>query len=139
MILAFVITLVAVVALCGLMLNIVIYAMPLSIGAALAMAVHSGGYGMLASLCAGAVAAIASLVVLQLTVGASRSPLVLSIIGLAVTAPAAFAGYHFLLGLLHVFTPDAAYPQLVAGVGAIAFGIVAWARVPQLGQASRHA
>lgn len=132
-ILALVITLVAVVALCGLMLNIVIYALPLTAGAALGMALHSAGYGIPASLFLGALGAIATLVLLQFAIGAARSPVFLAMIGLLVAAPATFAGYHFLLGLLRLFTPDAAFPNVLAGAGALAFGIAAWIKVPQFG------
>lgn len=137
MILALVITLVAVVALCGLMLNIVVYALPLTAGATLGMSLHSVGYGAPASLCLGALGAVGTLVLMQFAIGATRSPVLIGLIGLLIAAPAAFAGYHLLLGLLRLFTPDAAFPNILAGVGALAFGIAAWIRVPQCGRAHK--
>src|SRR5690606_24832635 len=94
MILAILFAIVAIVLLCKLTFNLIIYALPLYIGATIATMLHSGGTGWLASAAAGIAAAIATLVIAHWLLAFAKSPFTQGLIGLAFAAPAAFAAYH---------------------------------------------
>lgn len=136
MILAIVFAIVAIVLLCKLTFNLIIYALPLYVGATAGFALHSGGTGWLASAAAGIAATIATLVLAYWLLAAAKSPIVQAAIGLAFAAPAAFAAYHLVHGIVASSMPSTIWTVAVSAIGAGLYGIVAWTRALSLSPAS---
>lgn len=132
MILAILFAIVAIVLLCKLTFNLIIYALPLYVGATAGFALHSGGTGWLASAAAGTAAAVATLIFAHWLLGAARSPIAQATIGLAFAAPAAFAAYHLVHGIVASSMPSTIWTVVVSGIGAGVFGIFAWTRALSL-------
>ena len=131
MILAIVFAIVAIALLCKLTFNLIIYALPLYVGAIAGFALHSGGTGWLASAAAGIAAAMATLVLAYWLLAAAKSPIVQAVIGLAFAAPA-FAAYHLVHGIVASSMPSAIWTVAVSAIGAGVFGIFAWTRALSL-------
>ena len=83
----------------------------------------------LGAMAVGFVAGAAALGMGQAIPVITRSTLVRLAVALAFTAPAAFAGYHLVLGLSHIGGAHGVWQQIFAVVGAIAIGAVALARL----------
>lgn len=132
-ILAAIVAIIAIMMLCSLLLNLIIYALPLYAGTAAGLWVHAAGTGMLGSVIAGGVTAIAVLVVAQWLLVVVRSPVLLACIGLLFALPAAFAGYHAIYGIVGLVMPPNAGSIVLSSIGALAVGIMAWVRVPSTG------
>ena len=77
----------------------------------------------------GSVAGAAALGIGQAVLIMTRSPIVRLVVALAFTAPAAFAGYHLVLGLSHIGGAHGVWQQIFAGIGAIAIGAAALMRL----------
>lgn len=135
MILAILFAIIAIVLLCKLTFNLIIYALPLYMGATAATMLHSGETGWLASAAAGIAAAIATLVIAHWLLALAKSPFTLGLIGLAFAAPAAFAAYHLVHGIVASSMPWATWTVAVSGIGAVIFGIFAWTRALSLSPA----
>lgn len=132
MILAIVFAIIAIVLLCKLTFNLIVYALPLYVGATAAVTLHSSGTGWLVSAAAGIAAAIATLVIANWLLGLAKSPFTLGLIGLAFAAPAAFAAYHLVHGIVVSSMPSTIWTVAVSGIGAGIFGIFAWIRALSL-------
>jgi hypothetical protein len=87
----------------ALLWRLAVYALPLWCGAAAAVSAYRADAGSLLSLGAGLAAAIAILIIGHLALGATRSPLFRTGIGLAFAIPAAVAGYHAAHGIAAAF------------------------------------
>jgi hypothetical protein len=87
----------------ALLWRLAVYALPLWCGGAAASAAYHADAGLPVSVVAGAVAAMAILIVGHLALGATRSPLLRAGIGLAFAIPAAIAGYHAAQGIAAAF------------------------------------
>ena len=135
MILAIIFAIVAIVLLCKLTFNLIIYALPLYVGATLGVWLHSGGAGWLASTAAGIAAAIITLIVAHWLLALARSPIAQSMVGLAFAAPAAFAAYHLVYGIVASSMPSAIWTFAVSSTGAVTFGTFVWARALNLAPA----
>ena len=59
----------------------------------------------------------------------TRSTVVRLAVALAFTAPAAFAGYHLVLGLSHIGGAHGVWQQIFAAIGSIAIGVAALMRL----------
>jgi hypothetical protein len=87
----------------ALLWRLAVYALPLWCGGAAALAAYRSDAGIVLSFLAGAAAAMAILIIGNLTLGATRSPLLRAGIGLAFAVPAAIAGYHAAHGIAAAF------------------------------------
>ena len=138
MILAIIFAIVAIVLLCKLTFNLIIYALPLYVGATVGVWLHSSGTGWLASGAAGIAAAIITLALAHWLLALTKSSFTLGLIGVAFAAPAAFAAYHLVHSIVASSMPSAIWTAAVSGIGAAIFGIFAWSRAMSLSPAPSH-
>jgi len=129
MILAIIFAVIALVLLCKLTFHLVIYALPIYVGATVAIWLYSDGTGWLGSGAAGFVAAIATLAIAHWFLALSKSPFMQCLVGLAFSTPAAFAAYHLVHGIVASSMPSATWTVSLSSAGALIFGIFAWTRV----------
>lgn len=114
---------------CWLLFNLAVYALPVFIGLTAGLAASRTGAGALGGLVVGLLAGAAALALGQVAFRTARTPLVRGLIALVFAAPAAFAGYHAVLGLTRLGVPGAAWREALAVIGAVVIGSVAWARI----------
>ena len=129
MVLGIIFSLLGIGALVALMFNMAIMALPLFAGVATGRFAYDTGAGALGAMAVGFVAGAAALGMGQAILVITRLTLVRLAVALAFTAPAAFAGYHLVLGLSHIGGAQGAWQQIFAVVGAIAIGVAALARL----------
>ncbi len=103
----------------ALMFNMAIYALPLFAGVTAGRFAYDTGAGWLGAILIGLLAAIATLGVGQLILAATKSNLLRLGIAIAFAAPAAFAGYHVVLGLSRIGGAHGIWQPIFAGVGAV--------------------
>jgi hypothetical protein len=103
----------------ALLWSLAVHALPLWSGGLAAVTVHAAGGGIFAALMTGQAAATATLVIGQLLIGCSRSPLLRIGVGVAFAAPAAIAGYHAALGLSTASGVEGATRVIVAATAAL--------------------
>ena len=84
---------------CALLFRLSIYALPLFVAFAVAFTTYHSGYGIIATLVAAVLAAIATIAIAQIALGLAKSDLARAAIGLVFALPAAFAGYHAVHGI----------------------------------------
>jgi len=113
----------------ALMFNMAILALPLLAAVAAGRFAYDTGAGVLGAIAVGFLAGAAALSAGQAVLVMTRSTLVRLAVALAFTAPAAFAGYHLVLGLSHMGGAHGVWQQIFAGVGAIAVGAAALMRL----------
>lgn len=130
-----ILAIIALVLLCKLTFNIIVYALPFYVGVTAAITLHSSGAGWMASGAAGIAVAIATLVLSHWLLALTKSPFTLGLIGVAFAAPAAFAAYHLVHGIVASSMPSAIWTFAVSSTGAVTFGIFAWARALNLAPA----
>lgn len=133
MILTAIVAIIAIAMLCSLLLNLIIYALPLYVGTAIGLWTHGAGTGILGSVIAGGVTAIAVLVVAQWLLAVVRSPVLLACIGLLFALPAAFAGYHAVYGIVGLVMLPNTGSIVLSSIGAVTVGVMAWVRMPSTG------
>ena len=134
MILAAIISILAIAMLCKLLFNLAVYALPLYGGVATGLWLHSTGAGIVVTIPAGIVAGMVSLIIGQSLFGVVRSPAMLACIGLIFAAPAVFAGYHLIHGIVDLVLAPGQLSTIFASLGAAIVGVTAWIRVPNLGR-----
>jgi hypothetical protein len=110
----------------ALLWRLAVYALPLWCGGAAALAVYRADAALPASVVAGAAAAIAVLVIGHLALGATRSPLLRTGIGLAFAVPAAIAGYHAAHGIAAAFGGAGWSAAILSMLAAAITGGAAW-------------
>lgn len=133
MIFAAIATIAALVLIGLLMLNLIIYALPIAIGLTAGQWTSTAGYGIAMSIAAGLGAALLTMLLARLALGLARSLIQLAAIGFAFATPAAFAGYHAALGLWTLFAQPEATAHMLASIAALGFGALAWVRLPSYG------
>lgn len=116
-------------ALCWLLFNLAVFALPLfaAVSAGL-FALHSGA-GPIAAIAVGFVAGVLTLAVGQTVFTLVPSPFVRGLVALLFAAPAAFAGFHATHGLAALAVPSDGWRQVVAFFGGAAVGFTALARL----------
>ena len=132
MILAIIFAVIALALLCKLTFHLIIYALPIYVGATAAIWLHSGGTSWLGSGAAGTAAAIATLAIAHWILALTKSPLTQGVIGLVFAAPAAFAAYHLVHGIVASSMPSTSWTIALSGTGAAIFGVFAWNRTLSL-------
>lgn len=116
-------------ALCWLLFNLAVVALPLFVSVSAGMAALQSGAGPVGAIVLGLVAGAVTLVLGQLVCTTAPSRLVRVSVALLFAAPAAFAGYHATLGVAALAMPSEAWRQVFAGVGAMAVGLTALMRM----------
>lgn len=129
MILGVIFSLTGICLLIALMFNMAIYGLPLFAGVTAGRLAFASGAGWLGAIVVGAVVAGLTLAVAQVVLAFSKSSLVRLAVALAFAAPAAFAGYHVVLGLSRIGGAHGLWQSIFAGVGAIFIAGAALARL----------
>jgi hypothetical protein len=110
----------------ALLWRLAVYALPLWCGAAAAVGVYHADAGLVLALLAGLAAAMAILIIGHLALGATRSPLLRTGIGLAFAVPAAIAGYHAAHGIAAAFGGAGWSAAILSMLAAAITGGAAW-------------
>ena len=129
MVLGIIFSLLGIGALVALMFNMAILTLPLFAAVAAGRFAYDTGAGALGAVAVGFVAGAAVLGLGQAVLLMTRSTAVSLVVAFAFTAPAAFAGYHLVLGLSHIGGAHGLWQQIFAGVGSVAIGMAALMRL----------
>jgi hypothetical protein len=113
----------------ALLWRLAIYALPLWCAGIASWWTCASGAGLVASLFAGLAAAMAILILGHWTLGATRSHLLSTGIGLAFALPAAIAGYHAAHGIAAAFAVGGWAAVILSAFSAAATGAAAWSGV----------
>lgn len=135
MIFAAIATIAALVLIGLLMLNLIIYALPVAIGLTVGQWTSAAGHSIAVSIASGLGAALLTMLLARIAIGLARSPVQLAAIGLAFAIPAALAGFHASLGLWALFAAPNTIAHILASASALSFGALAWVRLPTYGGA----
>ena len=118
MILGVVISLTGICLLIALMFQMAVFALPLFAGVSAGRIAYETGIGWLGAVLVGLIAAILTLGVGQLVLAITKSNLLRLAIAVIFAAPAAFAGYHVVLGLSRIGGAHGIWQPIFAGIGA---------------------
>ena len=118
-------------AICRLLFNLAVFALPFFAGVSAGMAAFHSGAGPVGAFAAGILAGAATLVAGQLAVTLLPSPLLRGGVALLFAASAAFAGYHASHGIAAMTMPSEAWRQSFGLLGGVIVGITAFARLSQ--------
>ena len=129
MVLGVIFSLTGICLLIGLMFNMAIFALPLFAGVTAGRLAFDTGAGWLGAILIGLVAAVLTLGVGQLVLEVANSTLLRLGIALGFAAPAAFAGYHVVLGLSRIGGAHGIWQPIFAGIGAVIIVGAALARL----------
>ncbi len=102
MVLGVIFSLVGIGILIAIMFQMAIFALPLFIAVTAGRSAYETGTGVMGAIIIGLIAAIVAFGVAQLILATTSSTALRIIIAAAFAAPAAFAGYHVVLGLSHI-------------------------------------
>lgn len=131
-ILAILLSLVGIAALCWLLFNLAVFALPFFAGVTIGMWAHTTGAGVPGAIIVGAIAAAVTFGLFQLLLLVARPTWIKLLVILAFVAPAAVAGYHATLGIAKLTMPSDTWQMVFAIVGAIAVGIAAFMRLTMM-------
>jgi len=129
MIIAFLLSIAAVLFLCWLLFTLASLALPFFAAMAIGLWAHYAGAGIAGAIVAGLGAGIATLVAGQLAFLFVRAAWVRVVVGLTFAVPAAAAGYHAVHGLMAIGVASEAWRQAFGAVGAVLVGASAWLRL----------
>ena len=118
-------------AICWLLFNLAVFALPFFASVSAGMAAFHAGVGPVGAFAVGILAGAATLVVGQLAVTLLPSPLLRGGVALLFAAPAAFAGFHASHGIAAMTMTSEVWRQAFAVLGSLIVGITAFARVSQ--------
>ncbi|RWB28903.1 hypothetical protein [Mesorhizobium sp.] len=131
-ILAILATLAGIAALCWLLFNLAVFALPLFAGIAVGSWAHATGAGILGAVIVGAIGAAVTFGLFQLLLLAARPAWIKLVIILAFVAPAAIAGYHATLGIVKLTMPSDTWQLVFSIVGAAVVGVTAFMRLTMM-------
>ena len=118
-------------AICWLLFNLAVFALPFFAGVTAGMSALHSGAGPLGAVAGGIVAGVATLIVGQLALTFAPSALVRIAIALLFALPAAVAGYNAAHGIVALTLSSEGWRQAFATFGAIIVGVTAFARMMQ--------
>lgn len=119
MVLGVIFSLAGIYILIALMFNMAVFALPLFAGVSAGRFAYDTGAGWLGAILVGLLAGALTLGVGQLVLAATKSNLVRLAIAVSFAAPAAFAGFHVVLGLSRIGGAHGPWQPIFAGVGAV--------------------
>jgi hypothetical protein len=131
-IIAILATLAGIAALCWLLFNLAVFALPLFAGIAIGTWAHDTGAGIPGAVIVGAIAAAMTFGLFQLLLLVARPAWIKLLVILAFVAPAVDAGYHATLGIVKLTMPSDTWQLAFAVVGAAAVGITAFMRLTMM-------
>lgn len=117
---------------CWVLFTLAVHALPFFLAVSAGMLAYQTGAGGPGAIIVAFVAGAVALVLGQTVFAAVRSPVLRGAIGVLYAAPAAFAGYHAVHGLVAIGGPAAAWHELLSVAGAFVIGFVAYGRVAAL-------
>jgi hypothetical protein len=125
--------------LCWLLFALAVCALPFFAGATAALAAYDSGSGLIAGIVVGVITASIVVVLGRVAFAWLRSSVTRAALALLFIVPAAVAGYHATLGLVHLFVPAEAWRGAVAIAGATVVAVTAGVRLaysppPEIGQ-----
>ena len=126
-------------ALCWLLFNLAVFALPLFAGVSAGLFSLHAGAGPIGAILVGIAAGVTSLALGQTVFSFASFPLLRGLVALLFAAPAAFAGYHAAHGLAALTTSAEGWRQAFACVGALTVGATALARIALPGTARARA
>lgn len=109
------------------------FALPLYAGAGAAFLLHGQGYGMAAVLAAGFMVGLLVHLTGQLFYASIRSPLLRALVALLFAAPAGFAGYQAVTGLVGLAIDNTVWLHGLAFAGGLCTASSAWRRLGRAG------
>lgn len=113
----------------ALMFNMAIYALPLFSAVSVGRLAFASGAGWLGAVVVGLLAGVLTLRLGQFVLASTRSGLVRLGIALVFVLPAAFAGYHVVIGLSRIGGAHGLWQSVFATVGAVFIAGAALARL----------
>lgn len=116
-------------AICWLMFTLAVYALPFWIGLSAAFWLHADNHGLLVAIIGGLAAAGLVAALGEVVFARVRSVPLRLAIGLVYTIPAGLAGFHMTSGVAALTGAGETAALILAGLGALAVGATAWARV----------
>lgn len=131
-IIAILISLAGVAALCWLLFNLAVLALPFFAGIAAGAWAHDTGAGIPGAIIVGAIAAILTFGLFQLLLLVARPTWIKLLVILAFVAPAAVAGYYATFGIVKLTMPSETWQLAFAIVGAVAVGVTAFMRLTMM-------
>ncbi|RWK65613.1 hypothetical protein [Mesorhizobium sp.] len=131
-IIAILATLAGIAALCWLLFNLAVFALPLFAGIAIGTWAHDTGAGILGVVIVGAMAAAITFGLFQLLLLVARPAWTKLVVVLAFVAPAVVAGYHATLGIVKLTMPSDTWQFAFAVGGAAAVGVTAFMRLTMM-------
>lgn len=124
-----VLSLFAVAFLFWLLFTLAVYATPFFIGVTAALAAFNHGAGAAGALSVGLAVSAVTLAASRFAFAGAKSPIVRGAIALVFAAPAAIAGFHATFGLAQIGVSSEIWRDLIAVIGAILVGCIAFARL----------
>ena len=129
MIVGVIVSLTGICLLIALMFNMAIFAMPLFAGVTAGRFAYDTGAGWLGAIIVGLLAAALTFGLGQLIFGFTKSNALRLAVAIAFAAPAAFAGYHVVLGLSRIGGAHGVWQPIFAVIGAVIIAIAALMRL----------
>lgn len=112
-----------------LMVQMAIFALPLLVDVTVGRFAFDSGAGALSAIVMGGITAAAALGLTQVVLVMTRSTAIRLLIAFAFAAPAAFAGYHVVLGLSRIGGAQGVWQPTIARLGAVIIGGAALTRL----------
>ncbi|TIM68924.1 MAG: hypothetical protein E5Y60_16035 [Mesorhizobium sp.] len=131
-IIAILATLAGIAALCWLLFNLAVFALPLFAGIAIGTWAHDAGAGAPGAVIVGAIAAAMTFGLFQVLLLVARPVWVKLVVVLAFVAPAFVAGYHATMGIVKLTMPSDTWQFVFAVVGAGAVAVTAFMRLTMM-------
>ncbi|MBL8598960.1 MAG: hypothetical protein JNL14_14590 [Devosia sp.] len=136
-ILAILLSLVGIAALCWLLFNLAVFALPFFAGVTIGIWAHSTGAGVPGAILVGAIGAAVTFGLFQLLLLVARPAWIKLLVVLAFVAPAAVAGYYATFGIVKLTMPSETWQLAFAIVGAVVVGITAFMRLTMVAPPGR--
>lgn len=114
---------------CWLLFTLAVFALPLLLGLTAASWAHGTGAGWIAAIVVGLIAAGVTFTIGQFLLIVVRPLWLKFFVGFAFVAPAVVAGYAATYGIVKHVVPSQTWQLICSGAGAIAIGVVAFARL----------
>lgn len=116
-------------ALCWLLFNLAVFALPVFAGVSTALYALHAGAGPIGAMLVGLAAGVVTLALAQAVFSLAPSPALRGLVALLFAGPASFAGYHAAHGLAALMTSTEGWRLVFAWVGAFAVGSTAMVRM----------
>ncbi|BCH27839.1 hypothetical protein [Mesorhizobium sp. L-8-3] len=126
------VSLAGIIALCWLLFNLAVFALPLFAGISIGFWANSTGAGGLGGVIVGALAAAATFGLFQILSLVVRPVWLKLLVLLVFVAPAVLAGYHATFGIVKLTMPSETWQVAFAVAGAIAVGVTALMRLTRM-------